>query len=120
MSSCAPLPGGGRAEAQMDSSDVVVLGSGAAGLTAALTAATAGASVTLLEKGQAIGGTTALSGGVVWLPANRLAAEAGVADSREDALAYLRSLSNGTMREDLLAAFVDGVPDLLDWLEKET
>lgn len=104
----------------METYDVVVLGTGAAGLTAALAAAAAGASVAVFERGEAVGGTMALSGGVVWLPANPLAADAGVRDSRDDALTYLRSLSNGTMREDLLATFVDGVADLLDWLEKET
>ena len=103
-----------------DTYDVVVLGTGAAGLTAALAAASGGASVGLFEKSAALGGTTALSGGVVWVPANRLAAEAGVTDSREAALAYLGALSNGSMRAEMVTAFVDGVAGLLDWLEAET
>jgi len=98
--------------------DVVVLGSGAAGLVAAMAAADAGSSVGLFEKGDRIGGTTALSGGVVWLPANNRAD--GVVDDQELALTYLRSLSNGTMRDDLLEAFVHGVNPLLDWLDKST
>ena len=53
--------------------DVLVLGTGAAGLTAALAAATAGARVGLYEKGERVGGTTALSSAVAWLPANRYA-----------------------------------------------
>jgi 3-oxosteroid 1-dehydrogenase len=72
-----------RAEAAYD---VVVLGTGAAGLTAALAATGEGASVGLFEKTERVGGTTALSGGVVWLPDNRYAAEAGVEDSRDQAL----------------------------------
>jgi succinate dehydrogenase/fumarate reductase flavoprotein subunit len=109
-----------EAEPVTDTYDVVVLGTGAAGLTAALAAASDGASVGLFEKSGAVGGTTALSGGIVWLPANRLAAEAGVTDSRDDALRYLDSLSNGSMRPEMVTAFVDGVAPLLDWLEAET
>ncbi|MGE3620696.1 MAG: FAD-dependent oxidoreductase [Acidimicrobiia bacterium] len=100
--------------------DVVVLGSGAAGLTAALSAVTAGATVTVVEKAAELGGTTAVSGGMVWLPANPLAAAAGIEDSREKALAYLGSLSNGTMRPEMLEAFVDTVDELLDWLHSRT
>ena len=77
------------AETSRDRFDVVVLGSGAAGLTAALAAADAGASVGLFEKAELLGGTTALSSGVVWLPANPIAAAAGVEDSRAQALDYL-------------------------------
>jgi 3-oxosteroid 1-dehydrogenase len=103
-----------------DMYDVVVLGTGASGLTAALAAASAGASVGLFEKADRVGGTTALSGGVVWLPDNGYATGTGVTDSREQALAYLGSLSNGSMRPDMAAAFVDGVRPTLRWLEQET
>ncbi|WP_405151093.1 FAD-dependent oxidoreductase [Sphaerisporangium sp. NBC_01403] len=104
----------------MDGYDVVVLGTGASGLTAALAAAGDGASVGLFEKADRIGGTTALSGGVIWLPDNRYAAEAGVTDSREQSLAYLHSLSNGSMRPEMVEAFVDNVAATLNWLERET
>jgi len=104
----------------METYDVVVLGTGAAGLTAGLAAASSGASVGLFEKSARVGGTTALSGGVVWLPDNKYARQAGISDSRDEALTYLRSLSNGTMREEMIAAFVDGVGELVDWLEEET
>ncbi|MBH0119944.1 FAD-dependent oxidoreductase [Rhodococcus sp. CX] len=96
--------------------DVVVLGSGAAGLCAALSAARAGATVAVFEKGELLGGTTCLSSAVAWLPNNRYAAEAGIEDSREHALAYLESLSNGMILPELAQAFVDTVPELLDWL----
>jgi len=86
--------------------DVVILGTGAAGLSAALSAAVRGARVLLVEKTERIGGTTAISGGTVWIPASAQAAAAGVADSAADALAYLRAGGGGSERVDLLEAFV--------------
>jgi len=100
--------------------DVVVLGTGAAGLTAALAAAQSGARVGLFEKSELVGGTTALSGGVIWLPDNPVARAEGVEDSREDALAYLAALSNDTMREEMVEAFVDTVGELVEWLDNKT
>ena len=70
--------------AAMESFDVVVLGTGAAGLCAALAAADSGATVGLFEKGDRVGGTTALASAVAWIPNNKYAAAAGVQDSRED------------------------------------
>jgi succinate dehydrogenase/fumarate reductase flavoprotein subunit len=104
----------------METYDVVVLGTGAAGLTAALAAATAGARVGLFEKADQVGGTTALASAVVWLPDNRYAREAGVADSREEGLAYLEALSHGMILPELAEAFVDTVDELAEWLEAET
>ena len=75
--------------------DVIVVGSGGAALTAATLAHDGGAEVLVLEKSGMLGGTTAVSGGGVWLPGNHVMAEAGIADSREDALAYIRRLAGG-------------------------
>ena len=100
--------------------DVVVLGTGAAGLVAALAAHQQGASVGLYEKGEVVGGTTTLSGGVVWIPNNPHAAAAGLADSREEALAYLDSLSLGMIDPELAATLVDTGPDVVRWLEQTT
>lgn len=104
----------------MEQVDVVVLGTGAAGLTAALAAADAGASVALVEKADLVGGTTALSSAVVWLPDNAVARAAGVEDSRDEALAYLGSLSHDMILPELAEAFVDSVDDLLDWVGTAT
>lgn len=114
------MPEGRPAQEQHDAYDVVVLGTGAAGLTAALAAAHAGASVGVFEKGEKVGGTTALSSAVVWLPANRYAAEAGVADSRQEGLDYLESLSHGLILPELAETFVDTTAEMLDWLEADT
>ena len=88
-------------------SRVVVVGSGAAGLAAAVAAREGGAEVTLLERGAAAGGTTALSGGVAWLPGNHRAAEVGMDDSPAEAREYLRSLALGDVDEGLVDVFCE-------------
>jgi 3-oxosteroid 1-dehydrogenase len=104
----------------MDRFDVVVLGTGAAGLTAAISAHEAGASVGIFEKAETVGGTTSVSGGVAWVPANRQAAEAGIEDSPELALEYLMSLSHDQIDESLAGAFAESAPEVFAWLEAET
>ncbi len=74
---------------------VVVVGSGAAGLAAAVGAATSGAQVTVLEAAGRLGGTTATSGGGLWIPVNPWAAAHGVEDSVEEAVRYLTALQGG-------------------------
>jgi 3-oxosteroid 1-dehydrogenase len=100
--------------------DVAVLGSGAAGLTAAIAAHDAGARVAVLEKADLVGGTTAWSGGQVWIPDNPHMAEVGVDDSRDRALTYIMSLSRGMLEQRLIEAFVDGGPVMIDHLESKT
>jgi succinate dehydrogenase/fumarate reductase flavoprotein subunit len=101
-------------------SRVIVLGSGAAGLSAAIAAASEGADVTVFEATPFLGGTTALSGGVAWIPCTQRARDAGYGDSREDALAYLRSYTDGDVAGDLLVAYVDEGPAMMERLEKRT
>src|SRR5699024_6703840 len=71
--------------------DVLVVGSGAAGMTAALTAIDEGLSVLILESTAKWGGSSAMSGGGLWLPTNPLMRRDRVADSREEALAYMEA-----------------------------
>ncbi|WP_067855307.1 FAD-dependent oxidoreductase [Nocardia shimofusensis] len=94
--------------------DVVVLGSGAAGLTAALTAAVRGATVAVYEKAATVGGTSAVSGGIAWIPAHDRADEPLPVD---DAMDYLRAQSHGAMDEALVRTFVETGPAMLDFVE---
>lgn len=101
----------------MNEVDVIILGTGAAGMAAALAAHEAGASVALVERWDRIGGTSAISGGVIWVADNPRMRAAGMADSREDALAYFRSLDHGDLVDETLEAFVDRGPEALAFLE---
>ncbi|MCY3633444.1 MAG: FAD-dependent oxidoreductase [bacterium] len=101
-------------------SSVVVVGSGAAGLTAAVAATQAGAEVTVVERAPVLGGTTALSGGLAWMPANRLMAAEGVDDSPDEARNYLRALRLGDVDDEVVDHFADQAPAVADWLESTT
>ncbi len=99
--------------------DVIVVGAGAGGMTAACVAAAEGCSVLVLEQAPVVGGTTAISGGMVWLPANAKAAAAGRADSLEAARAYLKETVPGDDRANL-EAFLTNADDALSYLEQRT
>lgn len=101
-----------------DGVDLVVVGAGAIGLTAALVAADAGARVVVLEKAPYLGGTSAVSGGMFWVPGNRRMGAMGLSDTRDDALRYLRAVTAGRTAEDVLAAIVDRGPEMLEFLER--
>jgi succinate dehydrogenase/fumarate reductase flavoprotein subunit len=98
--------------------DVLVVGSGAAGMAAALKAASQGLSVIVAEKEQYFGGTTAISAGWAWVPGNRVGTAAG--DTRDDVETYLRNLAPETYNADGVREFLDTVPEALDFFERET
>lgn len=98
--------------------DVVVVGTGAAGLVAALAAREGGATVVLLEKANVVGGTTAISGGVIWVPNNRQMAEAGLRDSREEAIGYIERMAEGRGDRALIERFVDESVRVVKFLEE--
>ena len=100
--------------------DVVVLGTGVAGLAAAIAAAEAGASVGLLEKDDLVGGTSAYSGGMVWIPDNHLMRAEGIEDSEEAALTYLASMSHGMIDPEMARTFVTRAPGIVQWLDENT
>jgi glycine/D-amino acid oxidase-like deaminating enzyme len=97
--------------------DVLVIGSGGAGMTAACVAALAGQRVLLAEKTDCFGGTTALSGGGIWVPGNALARAAGGTDTRAQARQYILGCVGPTVRADLVDAFLDQAPAMVDFLQ---
>lgn len=99
---------------------VVVVGSGAAGLAAALGAVAGGTDVVVLERDDLVGGTTALSGGVVWLPANDLLSAAGGGDSASEACRYLGGLATGDVDPGLMVAFASDAGRVAREIEKRT
>lgn len=93
--------------------DVVVVGSGAAGAVAALRAVELGLSVLIVEKAHKYGGTSATSGGVMWIPNNQLTPND---DSREKTFTYIDGLLRGDVQRDRLEAYVDQSPEMAKFL----
>ncbi len=100
--------------------DVLVVGSGAAGLTAALAASHRGQRVMVLEKEPVVGGTTALSEGMIWVPLSRHAREAGIEDSAEAALAYIEAAAGRYFNRGKAEAYVRHAAPMLDFIEHRT
>jgi succinate dehydrogenase/fumarate reductase flavoprotein subunit len=100
--------------------DVLVIGSGAGGLSTAIVAKKGGLDVLVIEKEEFFGGTTAFSGGVLWIPGNPHARKAGIADTREAAITYLRNETGNYFSEKAIDAFLDEGPRMLEYFERET
>ena len=100
--------------------DLVVIGAGAAGMTAALTAALHGLRVVLCEASDQLGGTTATSAGTLWVPGNRHGIEAGHDDTREAAARYLEALQGPDDAHGLRRAFLDTAAEAIDFLERHS
>ncbi len=100
--------------------DVLIVGSGAGGLSTAITAKKGGLDVVIIEKEAFFGGTTAYSGGVLWIPGNPHARKAGINDTREAAVTYLRNETGNCFSEKAIEAFLDQGPRMLEFFERET
>lgn len=98
--------------------DLVVVGSGAAGLTAAATAAEAGLSVLVAEKSSLLGGTSAISGGMLWVVDNPYARQGGFDDSTEAGRTYVEAVARGRGRAELLDAALQHGADMLSFLDE--
>ncbi|MEH7385171.1 FAD-binding protein [Bacillus sp. JJ1521] len=101
--------------------DVVVLGSGGSALTSAILASDQGANVIILEKADQIGGTTAFSGGIPWIPMNRYMKDLGVSDSKEEAKQLITHLTGGKEPDpELIDVFIDNGWKMIDYLYEHT
>ena len=100
--------------------DLLVIGAGAGGLSTAIVAKKHGLDVIVIEKDRHFGGTTAFSGGVLWIPGNPVSARSGVRDSREAALTYLKNETGAYYDDAAVEAFLDAGPEMVDWFERET
>lgn len=100
--------------------DVLVVGSGAGGLTAALTASVAGLDVLLIEKDERFGGTTAHSEGMIWIPGNHHAERVGKHDRPDEALTYLQAVAGNHLDRAKSLAYVNAAADMLRFVEAQS
>ncbi len=96
--------------------DVLVVGSGGGGMTAALVAAQAGLATLIIEKAECYGGSTALSGGGLWIPNNYLLQQDGLDDSFEKARTYLANTIGGRTPQSLQEAYLKHAPEMVMYL----
>ncbi|WP_428624015.1 FAD-dependent oxidoreductase [Sedimenticola sp.] len=101
------------AESQETRFDIAVLGAGAAGFSAAITAALQGAKVILIERTEFVGGTSAYSAATTWVPNTRLSATVGASDSYDNALKYLDNAVGELAPRELREAFLRSGPDAI-------
>lgn len=100
--------------------DVVIVGSGAGGLTAGITAQLHGLSSLVIEKTDKYGGSTALSGGAIWVPNNMYLKEAGQQDTLENARTYLNSTVGDRVPEEMKDAYLTQAPEMVEFLHRKT
>ena len=100
--------------------DVVVVGSGAAGMVAALTAAHEGLSTVIVEKAPHYGGSTARSGGGVWIPNNEILKRDGVTDTPEAARTYLHGIIGDIVEPERIDAYLKRAPEMLSFVLAHT
>lgn len=108
----------GQPAPETETYDVVVVGAGAAGLSAAITAAAQGLSTVIIEKSPYWGGSTSRSGGGVWIPNNSVLERDGVDDTPERAREYVKAIIGEHAREDRIDAYIDRGPEALEFLMK--
>ncbi len=99
--------------------DVVVVGSGAGGMTAALCSQAKGFATLLIEKDKVYGGTTAVSGGGIWIPCNHQVQARGGSDELEAARRYVHTLTKGETEPERVDAYLDNGPTMVKYMEDE-
>jgi 3-oxosteroid 1-dehydrogenase len=112
------MPAADQEEAWDHQVDFLVVGSGCGGLTAALTADADGLDTLIIEKAGVYGGSTALSGGNIWIPNNPTLKREGLADSRADVRSYLDAVVGDRVPGANIDAFIDNGPLAMEFLER--
>ncbi len=115
-----PLPPRDPAESTGSEHDVVVVGAGGAGMTAALAAAARGLDTVLIEKSSYFGGSTARSGGGVWIPGNYALKAAGQDDPLENAKLYLDSIVGDVVPKVRRDTYLERGPEVMDFIKERT
>ncbi|CAM5403930.1 FAD-binding protein [Thauera mechernichensis] len=100
--------------------DVIVVGSGAGAMTSAVVAADQGLSVLVIEKSDKFGGTSAISGGGIWIPNNHYFKAKGGQDSYDKALQYILAAGGGKADETKVRAYLDHAPKMIKYLEDKS
>lgn len=100
--------------------DVLVVGSGGGGMTAALKAKADGLDTLIVEKSSQFGGSTALSGGGIWVPGAPSQRRAGYTPEPDGVFDYLKRITGGLVSDARLRAYVDEAPEMMDFLEKSS
>lgn len=98
--------------------DVLVVGSGGGGMTAALTAQSCGLDTLVVEKASHFGGSTALSGGGIWVPGAPSQRRAGYTPDPDAVFGYLKQITGGLVSDARLRTYVDAAPQMMEFLEK--
>lgn len=98
--------------------DVVVVGSGGGGMTAALCAQSLGLSAVVIEKSDKYGGTSAVSGGGIWIPNNDDIARTGGTDSYEEGLTYLKEIVGKEVPQERIEAYLKNAPEMVRYMAK--
>jgi 3-oxosteroid 1-dehydrogenase len=97
--------------------DVLIVGSGGGGMAAALTAHASGLDALVVEKSSYFGGSTALSGGGIWVPGAPAQRKEGYAPEPEGVVEYLRKITDGLVSEARIRQYVESAPQMLEFLE---
>jgi len=100
--------------------DLLIVGSGAAGMAAAISARHHGLNPVIIEKSEYFGGSTAISGGAIWVPGNPIATAAGMPDSREAARTYIQGETGNLFNAELVDAFLDKGPEAIGFFHEKT
>src|ERR1700684_3128641 len=113
-----PAAAAGSPDTFDDVVDVLVIGSGGGGMTAALAAQAVGLNTLVIEKSSHFGGSTALSGGGIWVPGAPAQRRAGYTPPPDGVVDYLRRITDGLVSDARIRQYVDSASEMMEFLDK--